>query len=57
MFLQLFVLNIVAISCVITIWALFFLSFVAENDFFLDFLQKKHHLCLDIVIFIIFVHH
>ena len=25
--------------------------------FFLDFLQKKHHLCLDILNFVIFVHH
>ena len=31
--------------------------FEVKNAFFLDFLQKKHHLCLDIVIFIIFVHH
>ena len=31
--------------------------FLEKMMFFLDFLQKKHHLCLDIVIFIIFVHH
>ena len=34
-----------------------FVGFMAKKTFFLEFSQKKVLLCLDIPIFIIFVHH